>query len=386
MVSAGLHLKNVTKHFGSVRAVNNINLDISEGEFVTLLGPSGCGKTTTLRLIAGLEKGDSGAIYMDDTPISLMDQGIFVPPEKRGMGMVFQSYAVWPHMTVAGNVGFPLKLRGIRGVERQRRVEEVLRLVGLEGLEERGATQLSGGQQQRVALARAIVHDPEILLLDEPLSNLDAKLRGEMRLELRALQRRLKITTVFVTHDQEEAMALSDRIVVMNRGYIEQDAPPAEIYERPATRFAMDFMGSINHVKAVVSAVDSNGAAFAIEGADSQERVLVATPPNGITPGQAVTLSLRPEDVLVLEANSERTRSHWDGVVETTAYLGNRVDYLVRIGDQVVRGVGSSTRRFDEGTRVLVKIEPVVVQVWDGNDPTDEMYEDNLTVDGRGNT
>ena len=290
------------------------------------------------------------------------------------MGMVFQSYAVWPHMTVAGNVGFPLKLRGIRGAERQRRVAEVLRLVGLEGLEDRGATHLSGGQQQRVALARALVHDPQILLLDEPLSNLDAKLRSEMRLELRALQRRLKITTVFVTHDQEEAMALSDRIVVMNRGNIEQDATPAEIYERPATRFAMDFMGSINHLNAVVDAVDANGAAFTIDGTDGPERILVATAPDGIRQGQAVTLSLRPEDILVLEANSQRSANHWDGIIETTAYLGNRVDYLVRIGNQVLRGVGSSGRRFDEGTRVLVKIEPVVVQVWDVNDTSEEIY------------
>jgi iron(III) transport system ATP-binding protein len=245
-VAENLTLTNVVKRFGHLTAVDHLNLDVQEGEFLTLLGPSGCGKSTTLRLIAGLERPNEGTIKLGDRIMSSGESRVFTPPEKRGMGMVFQSYAVWPHMTVAQNVGFPLKLRRVPRAEQQERVSNALRMVGLEGLESRGATQLSGGQQQRVALARALVHNPSVLLLDEPLSNLDAKLREQMRLELRLLQRRLQITTIFVTHDQAEAMVLSDRIIVMNHGHVEQIGGPDEIYERPNTRFVMDFVGRVN--------------------------------------------------------------------------------------------------------------------------------------------
>ena len=377
-MSAGLRLENISKSFGDVRAVNGVSLDIQEGEFVTLLGPSGCGKTTTLRLVAGLEKANSGSIYLGDRPLSSVDQRVFIAPEKRGMGMVFQSYAVWPHMTVAENVGFPLKLRHVRKNERRERVGEALTLVGLGGLEDRGATKLSGGQQQRVALARALVHDPEVLLLDEPLSNLDAKLREEMRLELRALQRRLGITTLFVTHDQEEAMVLSDRIVVMNRGDIEQVGSPDEVYQHPATRFTMDFMGNINHVRATVVARDGAGAALVIDGTGNTESVQVAEVPAELATGQTVTLSLRPEDLAVVQANADRPPGHWDGTVEAMAYLGDRVEYLVRIGEQVVQAIGSSTERFSEGTEVLVGIKSAVAQIWSevDTDPASESGAD----------
>ncbi|HLN87053.1 MAG TPA: ABC transporter ATP-binding protein, partial [Candidatus Limnocylindrales bacterium] len=238
-----LRIQNLYKTFGQVAAVNRINLEIAEGEFFTLLGSSGCGKTTTLRMVGGLEKPDSGAIYLGDQCLVAPEKNLFIKPEKRHMGMVFQSYALWPHMTVFENVAYPLKLRGIKGREAEKKVADVLALVGLAGLEERPAPALSGGQQQRVALARALVFSPKVLLLDEPLSNLDAQLREEMRRELKSLQQRVHITVIFVTHDQIEALSLSDRIAIMKFGVFEQVGTPEEVYFKPATPFVRDFLG-----------------------------------------------------------------------------------------------------------------------------------------------
>jgi len=232
-----LRIQSLSKTFNRVVAVDRLDLDVREGEFFTLLGSSGCGKTTTLRLVGGLEKPDGGEIYLGDKCLVSERQKVFVKPEKRHMGMVFQSYALWPHMTVFENVAYPLKLRGIKGNEAEKKVAEVLGLVGLSGLQERPAPALSGGQQQRVALARALVFSPRVLLLDEPLSNLDAQLREEMRRELKALQQRLHITVLFVTHDQIEALSLSGRIAIMRAGQLEQVGTPEEVYFRPATRF-----------------------------------------------------------------------------------------------------------------------------------------------------
>jgi ABC-type Fe3+/spermidine/putrescine transport system ATPase subunit len=238
-----LRLEDVTKLFGTARAVDGSTLEIKRGETFTLLGPSGCGKTTTLRMVGGLERPDAGRIVYQDQVVADPARNVFVPPHRRNMGMVFQSYAIWPHMTVAKNVAYPLRLRGIPVEQQRERVERILALVGLDGLGERPATMLSGGQQQRVALARALVYEPDLLLLDEPFSNLDAKLRNQMRIEVRLLQRRLGITVLFVTHDQIEALTLSDRIAVMNAGRIEQIGTPAELYDRPASPFVRDFLG-----------------------------------------------------------------------------------------------------------------------------------------------
>jgi ABC-type Fe3+/spermidine/putrescine transport system ATPase subunit len=238
-----LRLEDVDKWFGGHRAADHLSLDVTRGETFTLLGPSGCGKTTTLRMVAGLERPDAGRIVVQERVVAEPARGIFVPPHRRNMGMVFQSYAIWPHMRVFDNVAYPLRLRGVATSEQRARVDRVLELVGLGGLGERQSTALSGGQQQRVALARALVYEPDLLLLDEPFSNLDAKLRVQMRVEVRVLARRLGITVLFVTHDQIEALTLSDRIAVMNAGRIEQIGTPAELYDRPATPFVRDFLG-----------------------------------------------------------------------------------------------------------------------------------------------
>jgi iron(III) transport system ATP-binding protein len=315
---AGIVLDGVTKTFGrstEMAAVNDVSLDIADNQFVTLLGPSGCGKTTTLRLIAGYLKPDAGTIRVDGRPMS-SPQGV-VPPEERGMGMVFQNYAVWPHKTVFENVVFGLRVRKTPKAEARQKVEAMLALVNLSGLEERLPSQLSGGQQQRVALARSLVVEPRILLLDEPLSNLDAKLRERMRSELKQLQRRTGITFIYVTHDQAEALALSDRIAVMDRGRLQQVATPQDIYARPANRVVADFMGNINVLPARAVA---GGLAL-----DDGARVAIELPA-GIVAGDAVDLVVRPENI-VLNGSDAALR----GTVTDRTYLGNLCEYDIRL-------------------------------------------------------
>jgi ABC-type Fe3+/spermidine/putrescine transport system ATPase subunit len=359
-VAENLTLSNIVKRFGQMTAVDHLNLDVQEGEFLTLLGPSGCGKSTTLRLIAGLERPNEGTVQLGDRVLSAGGQRVFTPPEKRGMGMVFQSYAVWPHMTVEQNVGFPLKLRRVPRAEQQERVANVLRLVGLDGLGARGATQLSGGQQQRVALARALVHNPSVLLLDEPLSNLDAKLREQMRLELRLLQRRLKITTIFVTHDQAEAMVLSDRIVVMNHGRVEQIGGPDDIYERPATRFVMDFVGRVNYLQGVAR-TDNGTAQIYCEGADVSIAALASDELRG---DERVTLCIRPEDVSVLPSTVQRKETDWRATVQAVTYLGHRVEYLLTVGSVTIMAEGAAAARVAEGEDVYLRIPRESIRAW----------------------
>src|SRR5215212_4179780 len=280
-----------------VRAVDGVSFEVEAGQFYTLLGPSGCGKTTTLRCVAGLERTDGGRIIVDGRVVSADRPRVFVPPHRRDIGMVFQSYAIWPHMTVFENVAFPLRVtrNGFSGTEIKRRVEQALALVQLGGYEGRMATQLSGGQQQRLALARALVREPKVLLLDEPLSNLDAKLRERMRSEVRELQRRLKITTLYVTHDQIEALSMSNRIAVMSNGKVVQEGTPREIYQRPATQFVADFVGSTNFMEgeALEGAV---GGAMRLQTPVGQ---VVAVCPEGVRAGEKVTLSIRPENIRV---------------------------------------------------------------------------------------
>ena len=254
---AFIEIQSLFKRFRDVVAINRIQLEISQGEMLTLLGPSGCGKTTTLRCIAGLEKPDEGDIVIDGRP--MLSQG-FVQPAQRGIGMVFQNYAVWPHMKVFNNVVYGLKLKKMSRQSIKEKGHQVLKLVGLDGLEDRYPSQLSGGQQQRVALARALVGNPKVLLLDEPLSNLDAKLREELRFEIKSLVRRMGITSVYVTHDQAEAMVISDRIAVMDSGNVVQVGTAHEIYERPANKFVADFIGTMNFMSGKVVEVLPDGA------------------------------------------------------------------------------------------------------------------------------
>jgi iron(III) transport system ATP-binding protein len=346
-----LKLQRVTKEFpdrggtGTVKAVNEVSLDIHSGEFLTLLGPSGCGKTTTLRLIAGFEIPSDGRILLDDVDITTQ------PPNKRDMALVFQNYALFPHMSVFDNVSYGLQTRSVSKDEIKRRVEAVLKLMSLEELGKRRPNQLSGGQQQRVALARSLVVEPRILLFDEPLSNLDAKLRMQMRSEIHQLQRRLKITSIYVTHDQIEAMALSDRIVVMNQGRIEQIGTPDEIYRRPSTRFVADFIGRANFVDATMLSTANGTAQIEIMG-----RRCEVVRGSHITPDMPVIAMLRSE-ALVLRQDPTLPQVS----VEQAMYLGSEVEYVVNTGTQQLVVIKQDPRPVDffaEGSTVGIDFQP----------------------------
>ena len=355
-----LRVMNATKRFGAVAAVDDVSFEVEPGQVLTLLGPSGCGKTTTLRMIAGLEQGDAGEIYLGDRLLSAPERDLFVPPEERSMGMVFQNYAVWPLMTVAENVGFPLKMQGVRPADRRERVLTTLKLVGLEGFEDRPSPMLSGGQQQRVALARALVFEPEVLLLDEPLSNLDARLREELRFELKELQQRVGITTLFVTHDQKEAMVLSDRIIVMNHGHIEQDGAPLDVYLRPRTRFSLEFLGQCNYIPAQVAGSHGNVARIALPSAGSAE-VTVETDEPWST-GTAGKVSVRSEDItLNPDVNGETA---WRGEVISAAFMGSEFEYVVDLGGVRIHASGPKYSPLTKGTAVQVLVRAGACAFW----------------------
>ena len=325
-----LRLAGITRKYGSFTAVDNIDLEVSDGEFVTLLGPSGCGKTTTLRMVAGFIAPDSGEVWFDDRRMTE------VPPHRRNTAMVFQSYALFPHMSVAENVAFGLKMRNLPAAEQAKRIDEALDMVSLRGLEARRPGQLSGGQQQRVALARAIVTRPDILLFDEPLSNLDAKLREKVRLEIRDLQRRLDITTLYVTHDQAEALAISDRIVVMNGGHIEQIGDPGTIYRAPRSAFVADFLGAANIVDGQAvggGTVESPVGKFAVTGAP-------------LSASRPVKLSWRPEDMKIAADGSANIR---DAVVRSVVFRGNFIELLVEVAGHPLRAQLDSDLAVQEG-------------------------------------
>ena len=321
---------------GEVRALRGVSFEVPKGQLFTLLGPSGCGKTTTLRCIAGLEQPLAGEIVVNEKPVFSSTPFLFVPPEQRRIGMVFQSYAIWPHMTVAQNVAYPLP-NGLPRSEVKRRVEKILERLGLGDLADRLAPNLSGGQQQRVALARALVAQPQVLLLDEPLSNLDAKLREQMRFELKTLHESLDITTVYVTHDQEEALALSDQIGLMHEGTLVEVGAPMELYMRPAHKITADFLGTANFVPAQVDGAGSN----------PWDEVSVLSPLGSFLalrseewqPGTPAVLFFRPENIELRQAvdscGSANNIGH--GVVERVAFLGNSVDVVLRCGEHKVR-------------------------------------------------
>lgn len=323
-----LILEDVTKTFETpegrlVTAVDHVSLSIGQGEFVTLLGPSGCGKTTTLRLIAGFEFPDAGRILLDNRDIAN------VAPNKREMAMVFQSYALFPHLSVYENIAYGLRLRRKRRDEIEQIVRETMALVNLSGLEHRRPAALSGGQQQRVALARALAVRPKVLLFDEPLSNLDAKLRLSLRTEIRQLQQRLGITSVYVTHDQAEAMSLSDRIVVMHNGRVEQVGAPTEVYQRPTNRFVADFIGRANFIPVHVEHLADGQARVRL-----WEATLCIPAHAGVSVGPA-TLMLRPE-VVQVRAAAEGAVMHFAGRVRSVAYLGSSVEYEFESHDQLI--------------------------------------------------
>lgn len=321
---------------GQVHAVQGVDIHIKKGEFYTLLGPSGCGKTTTLRAIAGLERPDGGEIKIADRIV--YSGTLHVPPYERDIGMVFQSYAIWPHLNVFENVAFPLRERRKRMPEREIResVLHVLELVQLEGLEKRPAPYLSGGQQQRLALARALVHGPHVLLLDEPLSNLDAKLREETRRELRALVKRLGITTVFVTHDQLEALTMSDRLAVMDQGVIVQEGSPLEIYHAPVNRFVAKFIGTANFLEGRVETVNAGGGLGTV---DCGEGKLSSLLPEGVQPGDSVTVVVRPEDIELCGKECEPGPGNnvLPARVEDLVFIGESLDCTLNAWKQNLR-------------------------------------------------
>jgi iron(III) transport system ATP-binding protein len=345
-----LTLDHITKTFpgrgqeGLVTAVDDLSLQISQGEFFTFLGPSGCGKTTTLRLIAGFEFPTTGHITLDGRRLE------DVPPNRRDMAMVFQSYAIFPHLNVFENIAYGLRIKKLSASEIQRRVGQIMTLTKLTGLESRMPNQMSGGQQQRVSLARALVVEPKVLLFDEPLSNLDAKLREEMRFEIRDLQRRLGITSIYVTHDQEEALALSDRIAIMNRGKLAQLGTPEEIYERPRSKFVADFIGLANFLPARVEAIHGDRARVAVG-----EQVLTVSFVAGNTGVQPSLIFIRPSDVQFVNGQSDE--NVLEGHVVKATYLGEKVDYRVRLSDHMeLRVQTSDARRYSPGEPVRLHL------------------------------
>ncbi|HDG97320.1 MAG TPA: ABC transporter ATP-binding protein [Desulfobacterales bacterium] len=341
-------LRNLTKKFGHVTAIRDLNVEIKNGEIVSFLGPSGCGKTTTLRLIAGLERPTDGEIYIDGELVS--SKKTLVPPERRNLGMVFQNYAVWPHMTVFANVAYPLRIRKIPKKEIMQRVEEMLELVGMRGYEARYPDQLSGGQQQRVALARALIVRPAALLLDEPLSNLDAKLRERMRFELMELHKNTKITVVYVTHDQAEAMVLSDRIMVMNEGTIQQVGTPLEIYRQPVNRFVADFIGVANFVDCKLLEVN-DGKGTVLVGTGT---ILECEVSPHVSPGQRGVLFIRPESI---ELHTREKPGTVAGLVRRKVFLGGKIDYRIEVEGMEWRVEGDPEGTIREGDRVYLLVK-----------------------------
>ena len=350
-----IRLDGVTKRFGGVLAVDNVTLEIEEGEFFSLLGPSGCGKTTTLRILAGFETPDEGSVYLRGDDVTL------VQPNKRATNMVFQNYELFPHMTVFNNVAYGLKLRKVPKPEIAQRVNEILDVVGVGGLGKRAADQLSGGQQQRVALARALINRPAVLLLDEPLSALDVKLRKRMQLELKSIQHSLGTTFVYVTHDQEEALLMSDRVGIMNQGVLLQVAAPRTIYENPADDFVADFVGTLNEISIRIEKIDG-GRGLVTSG--DRERIWIDVA-GGASAGQTVRLAVRPEALRITPLD------HWDGAtdlsyvegtVSDVIYLGPFTQLLIesdrlgRVVSQQVSDAGAAAIR--PGMPVMVSWDP----------------------------
>ncbi len=351
----GVLIKDLTKRYGNATAVAGLNLQVKPGELVALLGPSACGKTTTLRLLAGFLKPEAGEIWVGDRCLS--SPATVVPPERRRMAMIFQSYALWPHMTVAENVAYGLRFKkGIPRADRERRVKEILKVVQLAGFESRYSGELSGGQQQRVAVARALVVEPEILLLDEPLSNLDANLREEMRFEIRRLHEAFGITTLYVTHDQAEAMVISDRIGVLQKGRVVQVGTAQELFEQPRTRFVAEFIGKTNLVDGIA----------AEPGVVMRGNLRLRVASADIRRGTPVAISIRPHQIELMRDHDPAHplpgggENLLRGTIQRVSYLGDEVDYQVQVegGDMVLRVAAPPSLRFQAGDAVSLAVPP----------------------------
>ncbi|MCL4459911.1 MAG: ABC transporter ATP-binding protein [Chloroflexi bacterium] len=344
---ASVRLDHLTKRFGEVVAVDDLCLEIKKGEFITLLGPSGSGKTTTLLMIAGFELPTSGEIFIDDEPVG------FKPPYKRDVGMVFQNYALFPHMTVYDNIAFPLQMRKMAPKEIAERIRTVLELVKLSGMGKRYPRQLSGGQQQRVALGRALVFNPPVLLMDEPLGALDRKLREHMQIEIKHIQRQVNTTVIYVTHDQEEALVMSDRIAVMNDGRVQQVGTPDELYERPLNRFVADFIGETNLLQGEVIGISSNACTVLTEGGLTIQTVRS----DEVSPGQRVSVALRPEKILFVGKDIAGP-NRWEGIIEEVIYIGEITKYRIgTVGGEILTVRLQNrleTPRLRKGDRVIL--------------------------------
>ncbi|SMF56756.1 iron(III) transport system ATP-binding protein [Xaviernesmea oryzae] len=353
-------VSNLCRHFGAYKALDDISFAVEDGEFLTLLGPSGCGKSTTLTALAGLDRPTSGSIWINGQIMFDSSEGTFIDAQFRNLGLMFQSYALWPHMTVYKNLDFALELRKVRGQSAKKQIEEALEMVDMLAFIDRYPGELSGGQQQRVALARTLVYRPQLLLLDEPLSNLDAKLREKARVWLRDLQRKTGVTTIYVTHDQEEALSLSDRIIVMNKGRIVQADTPRNIYEQPADQFVADFVGASNLLNVTVR-IDDRGEAKAIIDTDTA----LSLPPTlkGLLEGPAV-LSIRPENIRLDSKPSAENAVRY--TLRNTSYLGAREQVVVKVGDEELR---VDTRGGAPKENGLLSIPGEAIRVFPGSTP-----------------
>ena len=352
---------------GTTPAVKDLSVDVLDGEILTLLGPSGCGKTTTLRMVAGLETPDAGDIFFGEEAVVMTSRRLNLPPNKRNVGMVFQSYAIWPHMTVAENVAFPLKARRFPKRDIKERVSRALDLVGLTGYEDRPGPLLSGGQQQRVAFARALVTEPRVLLLDEPFSNLDAKLREQMRIGVKLLQKRLNIAMLFVTHDQIEALSLSNRIALMNFGVVQQQGDPRLLYEEPVNEFVRDFVGRTLLFKGRVQSGNPAGQmAIAVDGAPDCVVFGRTYNAGGVKSGESVYIAIRPEDVEILPALAAQAPSGMiAGTARATLFVGERIEYQVEVdGQRDVVIYGERHSPVEEGSKVWLKLRPDGHSAW----------------------
>jgi iron(III) transport system ATP-binding protein len=354
-----VQIESLEKYFGEdkdrVHVLKGVTLRIPEGSLYTFLGPSGCGKTTTLRCVAGLERPDGGRISINGQTVFASGERVYVPTNKRPIGMVFQSYAIWPHMTVAENVAYPLTIQRRPKAEIKKKVSDVLKIVGLDGLEDRPAPKLSGGQQQRVAFARALVNEPKVMLLDEPLSNLDAKLRVQMRSEIKSLQRRTNITTIFVTHDQAEALAISDQIAVMHGGKLIEVGAPHQLYTRPKRKFTATFLGLTNLIEGKVLEVDGDSHPGKLQ---TKKGVLSFIPAIPLKKDQAAVISIRPENIPLHKAKPEGLDNVLEGTVKEAIFMGDAYQCKVAVGDDLLAVHTHPFNAVNPGDKVYLHLDP----------------------------
>jgi iron(III) transport system ATP-binding protein len=354
-----VQIESLEKYFGEdkerVHVLKGVSLSIPEGSLYTFLGPSGCGKTTTLRCVAGLERPDGGRISIGGHTVFAFGERVYVPTNKRPIGMVFQSYAIWPHMTVAENVSYPLTIQRRPRAEIKQRVSEVLKVVGLDGLEDRPAPKLSGGQQQRVAFARALINEPKVMLLDEPLSNLDARLRVQMRSEIKSLQRRTSITTIFVTHDQAEALAISDQIAVMHGGKLIEVGAPHQLYARPTRRFTATFLGLTNLIEGKVVELDGDSKPGKIQ---TKKGLLSFIPAPGLKKDQAAVISIRPENIPLHKEKPQGLENVLEGTIKEAIFMGDAYQCKVAVGDDLLAVHTHPFNAVSPGEKVYLYLDP----------------------------